>query len=539
MQASAGNQAVISFLNQAQTKLEVGAANDPLEAEADRLADRVVRSLGTSSSEPTREVAEGASTLDVRRAAEPSDVGPEGGEIEPEVERAIHSARGTGRPLQDGVRQDMEGAFGADLSGVRIHTGSQSDVLNRKLQARAFTVGTDIFFRGSAPDTSTSPGQHLLAHELAHTVQQRAVPIVQRDTVLTGEQKQQYEDMGNMSEYTKRTAPITKAKEGGINEALAVLPRNPDGSLTPEAMAAIEAFGKGEWDNNYSKWMDQRMPDPEKKKKMFGGIESDKDYRKRVAAAAKKLLGGTKNKVTGNTKNPELANLEGPNGEVDANVAEPFNFSGVTVTINYNKSDVNATERIAMVADSIKKILAAGGTLGNGLIFNLPKYGRQISVNADCTGVNVGDYGTRAVFVAPKYIHLSSEILGNPNEATEQTQGVDRLSYLSAQLDPDGVASIVHELGHYCHYSTSPSQFHLLNSTGWANKKATNLAMKVSMYAGGNPREFVAEVFLGLVYGRPFDDPTLAMYRGLGGMLIGAARDAAEEGVEAEAEALQ
>ena len=52
-------------------------------------------------------------------------------------------------------------------------------------------------------------------------------------------------------------------------------------------------------------------------------------------------------------------------------------------------------------------------------------------------------------------------------------------------------------------------------------------------------REFVAEVFLGLVYGRPFDDPTLAMYRGLGGMLIGAARDAAEEGVEAEAEALQ
>ena len=52
-------------------------------------------------------------------------------------------------------------------------------------------------------------------------------------------------------------------------------------------------------------------------------------------------------------------------------------------------------------------------------------------------------------------------------------------------------------------------------------------------------REFVAEVFLGLVYGRPFDDPTLAMYRGLGGMLIGAARHAAEEGVEAEAEALQ
>ena len=168
MQASAGNQAVISFLNQAQTKLEVGAANDPLEAEADRLADRVVRSLGSSSSEPSGNLAEGVSAVDVRRALEPSEVGPDGGEVEPEVERAIHSARGTGTPLKDGLRQDMEGAFGADLSGVRIHTGSQSDVLNRKLQARAFTVGTDIFFRGSAPDTSTSSGQHLLARVGAH-----------------------------------------------------------------------------------------------------------------------------------------------------------------------------------------------------------------------------------------------------------------------------------------------------------------------------------------------------------------------------------
>ena len=71
MQASAGNQAVISFLNQAQTKLEVGAANDPLEAEADRLADRVVRSLGTSSSEPR----DSGRRLDARRPTSRGAIG--------------------------------------------------------------------------------------------------------------------------------------------------------------------------------------------------------------------------------------------------------------------------------------------------------------------------------------------------------------------------------------------------------------------------------------------------------------------------------
>jgi hypothetical protein len=426
----------------------------------------------------------------------------------------------------------MEGAFGADLSSVRIHTGSGPTALNRKLQAKAFTVGADIFFRDAAPDTSTASGQHLLAHELAHTVQQGAVPAVQRETDLTQPQKEQYADMGDMSEYTKRKTAITKVHEGGINEALAVLPRNEDGSLTAQAIAAIEAFEKGEWDSNYSQWMDKRMPDPAKKKKMFGGIESDKDYRKRVGAAAKKIMGGSKNKVTGKTKNPELANLEAPNGELDANVSEPHNLAGVTVTLNYNKSDVNANERIAMVNSAITKILAAGGTLGAGLIFNLPKYGREIAVTGDCVGVNIGSFGTRAVFVAPKYVHLSSEIVGNPNEGTEQTQGVDRLSYLSAQLDPDGVASVVHELGHYCHYRNSPSQFHLLSSTGWANQKSSNLAIKVSAYASGNPREFVAEVFLGLVYGRPFDEATLEMYNGLGGMPIGAARAVVGVGAE-------
>ncbi|MEQ1703232.1 MAG: DUF4157 domain-containing protein, partial [Ilumatobacteraceae bacterium] len=78
----------------------------------------------------------------------------------------------SGRPLEAPVRAPLEQAFGADFGSVRIHDGGGADTLSRSLQAEAFTVGNDIFFQGRnfAPDTSQ--GQHLLAHELAHVVQQ-------------------------------------------------------------------------------------------------------------------------------------------------------------------------------------------------------------------------------------------------------------------------------------------------------------------------------------------------------------------------------
>ena len=68
----------------------------------------------------------------------------------------------------------MEQAFGADFGGVRVHTDSDSDALSQSLQARAFTTGKDIFFSSGEYDPSSSAGQHLLAHELTHTIQQGA-----------------------------------------------------------------------------------------------------------------------------------------------------------------------------------------------------------------------------------------------------------------------------------------------------------------------------------------------------------------------------
>lgn len=104
------------------------------------------------------------------------EVGQGAGPLDPGIGAAIDAARGTsaGAGLPDPVRTDMEQQFGADFSAVRVHTDARADALNRSVQARAFTVGADIFFSGGSYDVAGGPGRELLAHELTHVVQQSA-----------------------------------------------------------------------------------------------------------------------------------------------------------------------------------------------------------------------------------------------------------------------------------------------------------------------------------------------------------------------------
>ncbi|MEH2427119.1 MAG: DUF4157 domain-containing protein [Nostoc sp.] len=90
----------------------------------------------------------------------------------PDLEASINQARGGGQAMANNIREPMEQAFGADFSGVKIHTDGQSDQLNRSIQARAFTTGQDVFFRQGEYNPGSRGGQELLAHELTHVVQQ-------------------------------------------------------------------------------------------------------------------------------------------------------------------------------------------------------------------------------------------------------------------------------------------------------------------------------------------------------------------------------
>jgi phage-related protein len=95
------------------------------------------------------------------------------------IRKQLRVLRGGGSVLPRGVRSKMEQRFGADFSGIRIHTDRQAAQLNRFMNARAFTHGANIYFNESRFSPTTKDGQHLLAHELTHTIQQgAAVPLV-------------------------------------------------------------------------------------------------------------------------------------------------------------------------------------------------------------------------------------------------------------------------------------------------------------------------------------------------------------------------
>ncbi|HSK80353.1 MAG TPA: DUF4157 domain-containing protein, partial [Thermoanaerobaculia bacterium] len=91
-------------------------------------------------------------------------------------ESRVNALRGRGEPLPSPARSYFEPRFGHDYSEVRIHADSESAALNRQLRARAFTVGNHVAFAGEER-SRVAPGSHLLAHELAHVVQQRQAGV--------------------------------------------------------------------------------------------------------------------------------------------------------------------------------------------------------------------------------------------------------------------------------------------------------------------------------------------------------------------------
>ncbi len=240
LQRTYGNTYVQRLLNSTaiQAKLTVNAPNDIYEQEADRVAEKVVRAVNSPAqrqeeeelleakpasdiqhqeeeelleakpasdiqrqeeeeleAKPTSDIQrqeeeelEAKPTSDIQRQEEEEE-GEEEEELQmqpaesqpiavPEnLESRINSESGSGQPLSGNVREPMELAFGADFSGVRVHTDSEADVLNQQLNAKAFTKGQDIFFGEGEYSPGSESGQKLIAHELTHVVQQGAASV--------------------------------------------------------------------------------------------------------------------------------------------------------------------------------------------------------------------------------------------------------------------------------------------------------------------------------------------------------------------------
>ena len=133
----------------AQATLSV--PSDPFEREADAIADHVMRSPAGSA--PMR----ASHSVPAGRAVAASGVLP----------------TGNGRALDASVRQVMEPRFASDFGSVRVHDDLSAAGFARRFAARAYTVGEHVVFGAGEYQPHGDAGRRLIAHELAHVVQQR------------------------------------------------------------------------------------------------------------------------------------------------------------------------------------------------------------------------------------------------------------------------------------------------------------------------------------------------------------------------------
>lgn len=115
--------------------------------------------------------------LTARREPDGGGTDPLGDSVaDPAITATLREQAGRGAALPPKVADEFGKKFGADLSSVRVHHDAVAANLADSLQASAFTYGPDIYFSRGAYNPDSDQGRRLVAHELAHVVQQRGAP---------------------------------------------------------------------------------------------------------------------------------------------------------------------------------------------------------------------------------------------------------------------------------------------------------------------------------------------------------------------------
>ena len=175
-----GNQAVRKLYERGMlhARLEVGSPTDAAEREADRTATQVLRTGTTGESSMEHET-----DRSIRSAPTGDHTSTVTASNNP-----VPAARG--EALDARVRAQFESRFDADFEDVRVHRDAQAAEMTDALGARAFTVGRDLFFGHGEYDPASRTGRQLLAHELAHVVQQsEGGPMLQRQASPEGRRR--------------------------------------------------------------------------------------------------------------------------------------------------------------------------------------------------------------------------------------------------------------------------------------------------------------------------------------------------------------
>ena len=240
-----------------QAKLAVSQPGDAQEREADQVAAEVSRSpradVQRASLEPAitpekrdeslapkqaiqpaaaaTRMAASEEELQTRlaRQVEPAEqpTSDAGQTLDETIEARIAARQGQGDLMQEAVRQDMEAQFGRDLSNVHIHTDAEAAELCAQVGARAFTIGSDIFFAPGEYAPETEAGRELLAHEMTHVAQQgggaqRLAREVAPDDMATSHKKKKTANANQaLAELNRLDIPPVKARHLPLYQSLA------------------------------------------------------------------------------------------------------------------------------------------------------------------------------------------------------------------------------------------------------------------------------------------------------------------------------
>jgi len=175
--------------------------------------------------------------------------GPQPSSIPPIVNQALSSP---GRPLDRSTQSAMESRFGHDFSGVRIHDDPVAAESARAVNARAYTIGQDIAFDSGQYDPNSHSGSHLLAHELAHTVQQQGLQRAGNGVSMSHDSEYarlEHEADSAAAAVTQGATPsltrsasqpvLSRAGDGTVAPAKSTAPKSKQSSLSGAPMTHI------------------------------------------------------------------------------------------------------------------------------------------------------------------------------------------------------------------------------------------------------------------------------------------------------------
>ena len=170
-----------------QTKVSSNEAGDKYEREADSVAKTVVNHpektpvVPQKNGEPEKDKMKGIHKKDnvekkekekKKTTSVQAKQDAAAGTASTHLSSTIENTTGHGNSLPQKSLHEMSSSFGVDFSNVRIHHDSKAAAMAKELNAQAFTHGSDIYFNEGKYDPNSSAGKFLLAHELAHVVQQ-------------------------------------------------------------------------------------------------------------------------------------------------------------------------------------------------------------------------------------------------------------------------------------------------------------------------------------------------------------------------------